>query len=348
MPQPALPISDLEHVLNHTRAVWEELRAARIFLTGGSGFFGVWLCETFAHAVDRLKLDATLTVLTRDVEKARGKLPHLATHAAIEWQRGDVRDFAWPQSTFTHVIHAATPASADFNHRAPLEMFDTVAGGTRHVLDFAVQAGATRFLLTSSGAVYGPQPADMPHVEEDYRGAPAWDDPNAAYGQGKRVAEWLCGLYQRDGIEPVIARGWAFVGPHLPLDLHFAIGNFIRDGLQSTSIRVGGDGTPLRSYLYAADLAIWLWTMLAKGQAGRAYNVGSSHAHSIGEVAEIVAGCFEPAPKVLVAQTPLPGALPSRYIPSVDRARDELKLEPTVNLEDAIRRMIEWHRSFVG
>ncbi|MDF2440046.1 MAG: dTDP-glucose 4,6-dehydratase [Abditibacteriota bacterium] len=341
---PPLPTADLEHVLNHTRAVWEALRGARIFLTGGTGFYGVWLCETFTHAVDRLQLDTTLTVLTRDIEKAKMRLPHLAAHHAIAWQRGDVRGFDFPSGSWSHVLHAATPASADFNENAPLEMFDTIVGGTRHVLDFAVHAGVRRFLLASSGAVYGRQPAQMSHVDEEYIGAPSWDDPNAAYAQGKRAAEWLCGAYCKDGIEPVVARGWAFVGPHLPLDTHFAIGNFIRDGLQSTSIRIGGDGTPLRSYLYAADLAIWLWTMLVNGQAGRAYNVGSPEAHSIREIAESVAACFLPAPKVLVAQTPREGVLPSRYTPSVQRARDELNLEPTIELEDAIRRTISWYQ----
>ena len=142
-----------------------------------------------------------------------------------------------------------------------------------------------------------------------------------------------------------MARGWAFVGPHLPLDAHFAIGNFMRDGLQSTSIRVNGDGTPLRSYLYAADLAIWLWTMLANGQAGRAYNVGSSQAYSIADIAHVVAACFDPSPKVLVAQRAPIGAVPSRYIPSVQRARDELRLEPTIALDDAIRRTLSWYES---
>jgi dTDP-glucose 4,6-dehydratase len=339
-----LPSEDLEHVLSHTRDLWEEVRGQRMFITGGTGFFGVWLLETFLHANDQLGLNAQAVVLSRAPDRFAVKAPHLAEHPALAFHRGDVRDFTFPEGRFSHVIHAATESSTNLNSEAPLLMLDAIVLGTRRTLDFAAQCGARKFLFTSSGAVYGRQPPELTHVPEDYLGAPDPTDPRSAYGEGKRMAELLAVLYARQhGFEAKIARGFAFVGPHLPLDVHFAIGNFIRDALRGGPIVVQGDGTPYRSYLYAADLAIWLWTILFRGQSGRPYNVGSDDSRTIADLAVAVGEAWPPAAQVRIGATPVPGTPPSRYVPSVDRARRELGLQPRIGLLDAIRKTASWY-----
>jgi nucleoside-diphosphate-sugar epimerase len=335
---------DLDHVLEHTGDVWNQLQGARIFVTGGTGFFGCWLLESFAWACDRLRLDASVTVLTRSPKAFRRKAPHLAAHSAIHLVHGDIRSFPFPAGHFSHVIHGATESSTNPNPDQPLLMLDTIVNGTRRALDFAAAASAQRFLLISSGAVYGTQPPEMAGVSETYGGGPDPTDPRAVYAEGKRLAELQCALYSRNrGIACPIARCFAFVGPYLPLDVHFAIGNFIGDCLHQRSIEIRGDGTPYRSYLYAADLAIWLWTILVRGESCRPYNVGSEREWSIAELAASVAAVLEPSTDIRVRGIPRPGTAAERYIPDTRRARLELGLREQITLEDAIRRTAEWH-----
>jgi dTDP-glucose 4,6-dehydratase len=346
---PELFPEDLDHVLSLTEGLWGGLRGGRLFVTGGTGFFGCWLLETFTHAVDHLGLRAAAVVLTRDPGAFARKAPHLTGHPAVTLHRGDVRDFVFPAGAFTHVVHAATESSTTQNTDAPGEMLDTILRGTRRVLDFARTAGAAKLLLTSSGAIYGRQPPELTHVPEDYPGGPDPCDPRAAYAEGKRVAELLCVLEgQRSGLECTIARCFEIVGPHLPLNAHFAIGNLLCDALAGEPIRVRGDGTPYRSYLYAADLAAWLWTILFRGPPGRPYNVGSANGLPIVEVARLVAEACPQYPPVTVAGRPAPGRLPECYVPCVSRAAEELGLRERIGLEDSIRRTLRWHERTVS
>ncbi len=346
---PELFVEDLEHVLSLTAGIWEEMRGGRLFITGGTGFFGCWLLETFTNAVDRLGLSASAVVLTRNPAAFARKALHLAAHRAVRLHQGDVRDFDFPSGDFSHVIHAATESSTTLNADDPGTMLDTILSGTRRVLDFARQARVRKLLLTSSGAIYGRQPPELTHVPEEYPGGPDPCDVRSAYAEGKRIAELLCALEsQRTGLECKIARCFAFIGPHLPLDAHFAMGNFLRDALVGEPIRVRGDGTPYRSYLYAADLAVWLWTILFRGRSGRAYNVGSGQGFPLIEIARQVAAACQPQLPVSVARRPEPGKLPECYVPCIKRSTEELGLEESINLDAAIHRTLRWHRSMTS
>lgn len=328
---------DRKRIFNQTRGLWEDLRGARIFMTGGTGFIGRWLLESFIEANRNLKLKARALVLTRDESVFRQRCPRLAGDGAVTFHRGDVRGFDFPAGHFSHVVHGAAPVISKSDANNPQLIADTIIDGTRHVLEFAGARGAGRFLFISSGAVYGKQPEEMTHIPEDYPGAPDPCDPLSAYGEAKRTAELLCALYaKRLGISCLIARGFTFCGPYLPLDRHFAIGNFIRDALSGGPIRVLGSGAPIRSYLYSADMAVWLWTILLRGATCHPYNVGSEKRITISELARTVAKVLKPGLKVVLAKKPAKEWPREQYVPSVKRARSELGLRETVDLEEAI------------
>jgi dTDP-glucose 4,6-dehydratase len=341
-PTAAHPLAaDLEHIDRHAADAWEALRGARLFVTGGTGFYGKWLLESLAWSNHRRGLGLHTVVLTRRPGAFCVALPHLAADPAIDFAEGDVRDFIFPAGRFTHVVHAATPASTQPTELE--ETLDIIVGGTRRVLDFACAAGAQRVLLASSGAVYGRQPPELWQVAEDYCGGPDPCDLRSTYGEGKRLAEHLGALYhRRHGLAVSIARGFAFIGPHLPLDGSFAVGNFFRDALAGGPVRVTGDGSPYRSYLYAADLAIWLWTILTRGRPCRPYNVGGEDEISIAALAHKIAAHF--STDVVLAQPIDPGRPTERYVPSTARARAELGLHVHVDLDAAVHRTVHFLR----
>ena len=344
----SLPRDDLDHVLAHTRDLWPEARNQNIFITGGTGLFGIWLLETLAHANDTLALNLRATILSRNPAAFAQKAPHLARRPDITLIAGDVASFIFPAGNFPCVIHAATDVSDKINADAPGQILSATIDGTRRVLDFAARAGTRKLLLTSSGAVYGKIPPNLTRIPETHTGAPDPLAPASVYGIGKIVSEHMCALAAKHGnnhLETKIARCFAVVGPHLPLDTHFAIGNFIRDALAGTPIHIKGDGTPTRSYLYMADLAIWLWTILFRGQNARAYNTGSDRSYSIAEIAAETNRALGTHSPIHIAQTPAPGAPISHYVPDTTRARAELGLKSHFDITQSIQRTVRWLRA---
>ncbi|EKD53786.1 MAG: hypothetical protein ACD_60C00153G0006 [uncultured bacterium] len=343
----SVPNEDLAHIWDKAPRSLSRLHDSRIFITGGTGFFGLWLLQSIAYAVNYFGLKTEVTVLTRDHHTFLNKVPHLAKMPWLHFLLGDIKTISFPTGGFTHIIHAATDASAKLNEENPLEMFDTIVAGTRHILEWAVTTNVKHFLFVSSGAVYGKQPPSLLMVPESYLGSIDPLQTRSAYGLSKLLAEHLCLLFIKQHQLPIkIARCFAFVGPHLPLTTHFAIGNFIANVIKDEPIEVKGDGSPYRSYLYAADLVIWLWTILCEGTLGSVYNVGSEQAISIADLAKLISQKVIPSLPVVIANERKTRALPERYVPHTKRAEQELNLHQWIDLSHAISKTIEWNKHY--
>jgi nucleoside-diphosphate-sugar epimerase len=337
---------DLIHIFHHTEGVWEKLRGKSLFITGATGFFGKWLLESFIYINNKLSLNATITVLSRNPEVFLNEYSFYKQELAITFIKGDIQTFEFPDCQFDFIIHAATDADAALNQSNPLYMMDTITVGTRRLLELARrQRNLESFLFVSSGAVYGKQPADVSHIKESDSFYIDINNHLSAYAEGKRIAELYCSTYfEKLGIPVKIARCFAFVGPYLPLDKHFAIGNFILNAIKQEDIIIKGDGTPYRSYLYAADLAIWLWTILFTGQDNKPYNVGSDEDITIKEVAELVSR-VNTGINVIITGKRVPGKAVERYVPSIDLTKKELPVKIYINLADAIKKTIKFNES---
>jgi nucleoside-diphosphate-sugar epimerase len=339
---------DLDFILDNTRDLWEKMRGERIFISGGTGFFGHWMLESIAWANARLHLNTSVMVLSRNPDAFKSKFPHLANDVSIKWLVGDNCSFSFPDGDYSFIAHMATEPLLTQNDIGFIHQFDANIQGTRRLLEFSDRCNAKRFLFTSSGAVYGKQPYNIMHVSEEYPGAPDTMNVGSAYGQSKRISEYLCSAYSHEyGLEVLIARCFAFVGPYLPLNSNYAIGNFIADAISGKNIQILGDGTPYRSYLYAADLAIWLWTILFSGESCRPYNVGSDQEITIADLAGTVRDLVSSNVEINIAKTPLPDHQPERYVPSIERAKKELNLQVNIPLKEAILRTSDFYTGHI-
>lgn len=336
------PSANLDDAVERAEADLRSLRGQRILVTGGTGFVGRWMISMLMHADQRLNLGVSVLSLSRDPTTFSRNEPEIA--AWCEMIAGDVRNPIQVGQVDT-IIHTATPASADLNDRSPSTMRQIIVAGMQNVLALSEECDNAPVLFTSSGAVYGPQPFELERMDEEYQPPSDAIAGLSAYATGKRAAEAIA----QTAANPVkIARLFTFVGPHLPLDTHFAIGNFIRDAVTGGPIRVAGDGTAVRSYMYSLDLVVALIAVLVRGEPGRPYNVGSDAALTIASLAESVRDLVAPEASIDIAgltDHELPGSAGNLYVPSTERVSRELRVECFTSLETSIRRTATWART---
>jgi len=336
---------DAHFIIQSIESRLEQLKGKSILITGATGFIGTNLLESLALLNDSYSCSSCRVVgLARNPQRLERTAPHLLNRRDILILYGDVCTFEFPES-FDYVIHAAAPVDPKELSRDRLGTAERIVNGTRQVLQQSVQHNVGRLLHISSGAVYGRQPPDLPRLAEDYSGGPDTMEPAWAYGEAKRYAEVLCSVFrQTHGMSSIIARPFTFVGPYQSLDAGFAITQFIRCGLQGEPIHIEGDGTPLRSYCYSADLTVALWRILLDGKIGCAYNVGSEEPICILELARKVVAVIGSKSEIVVARDPISGREPARYIPDITRLKSEVGICPQFGLDEALVRTIAWAR----
>lgn len=332
--------NELTGLVERHEELFKKLDQTSLLVTGATGFFGTWLVSAVLKAEEILGIRCSVEILTRDPGRLTKGLWGLVDAQRLTIHTCDIRSARNIQGQFTHIVHAAaTSATATFySQEDPITKFDTTLEGTRAILDLATAHASSRLLLVSSGSFYGSVEKNGDLLSEDHLQAPAVNDLNSAIGQAKRAAEFLCHAYaNRHGLSFSVARCFSFVGPGLPLDLHYAIGNFIRDALTGQTIVVKGGGQAVRSYMYVGDLVVWLLTLLFSGANGRAYNVGSDKAVTIEALAHTVANLLAPDMPVEVVRSDVTSFRHSCYVPNICRARSELGLALWTPLEQSIQ-----------
>lgn len=324
------------------RNVLDALRGSRIFFAGGTGFLGSWMTRVLAEAPYPPGERPEVVLLTRTPDLALERSPWLRT-SGFSVLKGDALAPPPIAGRFDFFIHGAADA------RAPLVAGGAgfLAEGTRRLFALPGRLGVTRALYVSSGAVYGP-PAEAGPISESKTFASLESTPTGDYGSAKRLSEEIsANKALEDGFSLAIARCFAFAGPGLPLDAHYAVGNFVRQAISGGPIEVATSGRSIRSYLHPGDAARWMWTMLTRSGPPRAFNVGSPDPIDILSLAHEVADLAGGLPVLTGMGQPRSGA-PDCYYPDIARAEKELGVEVTVSRSQALAEMLDWGRDRKG
>jgi len=340
-----LPVEDLNFIEQSLGDSSEKLRDKRIFLTGATGFVGKSLLEALLWLNKNRNLNLEILSISRDPVSFFKKYPHFLEHQEFRLYAGDICNdiSALDLGSLDLTIHAATDVVGKIN---PIDLMKTCVDGTKNVIKAAKEKGCQKFLLLSSGAIYGKQPLHIGCLTESYIGGVDLASPQSAYSLGKQVSEWLAQQFNDDQMEVKVARCFAFVGPYLPLDEHFAIGNFIKAALLGRDIDILGDGTPLRTYLYSSDLCHQLLKILVDANSGSVWNVGGAEPISIKKLAELVCEELNPSIKINIHKPPT--GLIEQYIPDLKKITTELMVKPGVDLRAAIQKTAEWNLKYAN
>lgn len=330
--------SDLNSISEFNPSFWMELKNKSLFGTGCTGFIGAWFIYSFIHLNKKHQLNATFTILTRNRNKLLEKYPELETEKSISIVEGDITDFKFPDGKFDYVIHGATEV-ASFQAGDASSLIDVSYLGTKRLIEFCKTRKVERVLFLSSGAAYGDLPQGLDKFSEDFKTGPVTNSAKSSYGEGKRLGEML--LFNEKAFSTVAARIFATCGAFLPMDSEYAFASFLKDCLKGQKIEIKGNGKSTRSYLYARDLILQLWTLLLKGTENEIYNVGSEIEVSIAELAQEFAKTLNPKVEVKVLGT---DSAYSRYVPLTNKIKKQFDFPSEVPLQEAILKTAEFYK----
>lgn len=305
-----------------------------LLVIGGTGFFGKSILDSFCRGqLDEWNINRVIA-MSRNADRLRSEAPQLID-SRVELVNADISSIDWLPNA-DYVVHAAASSDARNYLAQPESEKKNILAAVYNYCRLAPRFHLnSKIVYASSGAVYGTQPPEVEFIEEKYEVRNSEDIPEGKrdYAIAKRDAEAAIKGLVLQGLHVSIARCFAFVGPWLPRDQHFAIGNFIEDSLQSRSIKVKATHPVYRSYMYADDLVRWLMVIASNATfACEVFNVGSDHAVTMKELAECVAkdtDCIVELPEQISNKT-------DRYIPSTKKARETLGLEINTKLDEAI------------
>ena len=308
----------------------------RAVVTGGAGFLGSHLSERLLReGIAVLAVDNLVTGKTENVA-------HLSGRPDFELRIHDVSKPIEIDGPVDYVLHFASPASPIDYLLLPIQTLKVGSLGTHNALGLAKKKGAT-FVQASTSEIYG-DPLEHPQ-KETYWGNVNPIGPRGVYDEAKRFAEAITLAYHRThGVNTKIVRIFNTYGPRMRLRDGRAVPAFVSQALANQDVTVFGDGTQTRSFCYVTDLVRGIISLM-DAKTNEPVNIGNPHEVTIEEIARTIIRLIGSTSKIIYR--PLPVDDPRQRRPDITRARTLLGWEPTVGLEEGLKKSIEYFKTRV-
>lgn len=331
----------LETIFSNTdeKARWQAIDQKKIFITGGTGFFGKWWLACYLYAKEHLGVKADIIILSRSPGCFIRQFPECNIED-IAWCVGDITSFPIPEVDFDFILHMARDY-APISLKNPISQFSSIVLGTKRVLEAAHKSTNCTLLFVSSGAVYGKHSCAL---SEDMLSTVDPLNSDNGYLISKLAAEQLCSLYHKQyALNVKIARCFTFLGPFLQLDTHFAAGNFINSVILGNDIVIKSDGAAIRSYMYPSDLMNWIMAVMIQGESVTPYNIGSPQPISIRDLAQTIVDVSGKEVKCKILGKASANEHRHFYVPDTSYTEKCFDVTTKIDMSQIIQTTIDWN-----
>lgn len=342
-------INDANDVIKNLGSLNLRFSGKKILITGASGFLGSQFIYFFLRLNELSILDEPCHVYGLDnfIRSMPEWLFGLESRSDLDFQKLDVtQKFEFGNPDF--IIHAASIASPLFYRKYPIETMDANVQGLRNVLDYSRSNTVESILFFSSSEIYGdPDPRFIP-TPEDYWGNVSCNGPRACYDESKRFGETLSVNFWRCyGVPVKIVRPFNNYGPGLNLSDRRVIPDFFRDVILDKPIVLHSDGTATRTFCYVTDAIEGYLRLMLSDINGEPFNIGVQNPEiNMRDLANLIIDISEKELSVIYEKNEDPDYLvdnPNRRCPSIKKAKKLLDFNPTVSLEEGLRRSYSFY-----
>lgn len=350
---------DLDRLAERLDHVFSRLSGRDLLITGGAGFLGHYLVQAPLawNRANPSQPPVRVSVHDNFLRGVPAWLDQLSDPALRIVRRSVLEALPDDEPPFAAIIHAASIASPTYYRRFPIETMDANVQGLRLLLDHAAARTEgpdviEHLLFFSTSEIYGdPDAANIP-TPETYRGNVSCTGPRACYDESKRFGETLCvNFAQQHGVPVAMARPFNNYGPGLAIDDRRVIPDLARNILAQRDVELLSDGSATRTFCYVADAVDGYYRILVDGRPGEPYNIGADAPEiSMADLAERMVAVGRDVTgyrgRVVYATSDDPDYLtdnPVRRCPVITKSREELGYTPEVELDDGLRRALQWY-----